>query len=259
MKCLVVLLCGLFFWTQNIVAFPRATATFFSKRGEVFQFVFDGRIVNRGGTNVVNLYDIPAGYHTAEFRIPSRRGVLVHRSQVFLEAGQQNEFMLQIVGYGRQALVRKVAERPLRPCYHNRRPPFPRYQEPEPYGNNDYEQEDERYEPDNRYEEPERENPAEQCRDILKKQQVDRLLQSMAARNSGSSKESIARQALSQNSVLAEDLKAILEQFQYENTRLEFAKFAYSATCDRRNFYLINEAFTYDSSIRELEDFINSR
>jgi len=84
-------------------------------------------------------------------------------------------------------------------------------------------------------------------------------LKSMAARNSESSKESIARQALSQNSVLAEDLKVILEQFQYENTRLELAKFAYNATCDRRNFYLVNEAFTYDASIQELEDYINQR
>ncbi|PSR56616.1 hypothetical protein AHMF7605_25530 [Adhaeribacter arboris] len=91
------------------------------------------------------------------------------------------------------------------------------------------------------------------------KQQVDRLLQTMAARNTESSKESIARQALSQNSVLAEDLKAILEQFQHENTRLEFAKFAYKATCDRRNFYFINEAFSYDASIRELEDYIKRR
>ncbi|MDQ3291456.1 MAG: DUF4476 domain-containing protein [Bacteroidota bacterium] len=259
MKRLVILFFGLFFWTQYVLAFPSATVTFFSKKGEAFQFIFDGRFVNRGGTNVVHLYDIPAGFHTAEFRIPGRRGVLVHRTKVFLEPGRQSEFMLQIVGYGRQAFVRKVAERPLRPYYPKHRPTLPRYQEPDPYGNNDYERNDDPYEPDNRYNEPEDANDSEQCRNILEKLQVDRLLQSMAARNSESSKESIARQALSQNSVLAEDLKDILEQFQYENTRLEFAKFAYNATCDRRNFYLVNEAFTYDASIRELEDYINRR
>ncbi|PSR56617.1 hypothetical protein AHMF7605_25535 [Adhaeribacter arboris] len=75
--------------------------------------------------------------------------------------------MLQVMEYGRQAFVRKVVELPLRPNYPNRRPPLPRYQEPEPYGNNDYERNDDRYDPDNRYEEPERENPTEQCRDIL--------------------------------------------------------------------------------------------
>ncbi|QMU27685.1 DUF4476 domain-containing protein [Adhaeribacter radiodurans] len=259
MKRLGILLFGLFFWTQYALALPSATATFFSKKGEAFQFIFDGRFVNRGGTNVVRLYDIPAGYHTAEFRIPGRRGVLVHRTQVYIEPARQSEFILQIVGYGRQALVRKVAEKPLRPYHPNQRPSSSHYQETEPYGNNDYESNVDRYGQDDRYNESDNTNRPEQCRDILGKQQVDLLLQSMATRNSETSKESIARQALSQNSVLAEDLKEILAQFQYENTRLEFAKFAYNATCDRRNFYVVNEVLTYDASIRELEEYINRR
>lgn len=256
MKRLAVLFCGLFFWAQCVVAFPGATATFFSKKGESFQFIFDGRFVNRGSTNVIRLHDIPAGYHTAEFRIPGRRGVLVHRTKVFLEAGRQSEFMLQVIGYGHQALVHKVAEKPLRRVYPDRRPTLPRYPAPGTYGNNDYPRGNDPY---NRPEESDNEYGTEQCRDVLETRQVDRLLQTITAKNSESGKESIARQALSQNSVLSEDLKAILEQFQYESTRLNFAKFAYNATCDQRNFYVVNEAFTYDASIQELEDYINRR
>ncbi|RDC65832.1 DUF4476 domain-containing protein [Adhaeribacter pallidiroseus] len=253
---LAALFCGLFFWGQSVVAFPAATATFFSKRGESFQFIFDGRFVNRGATNVIRLHDIPAGFHIAEFRIPSRRGVLVHRTKVFLEAGRQSEFMLQVMGYGHQAFVQKVAEKPLYRAYPDRRPSLPRYPQPGTYDDTDYPRDNDSYqlpeETDNNY-------GTDQCRDVLDNQQIDRLLQSMATKRSESSKESIARQALSQNSILAEDLKAILEQFQYEDTRLNFAKFAYNATCDRRNFYVVNDAFSYETSIRELEQYINQR
>jgi hypothetical protein len=256
MKRMLVLCWTLLGFTSGIAAFPGATATFFSKRGESFQFIFDGRFVNRGATNVIRLRDIAAGYHTAEFRVPGRFGVLVHRTQVFLEAGRQSEFMLQVTSRGQRAFVQKVAEKPLYRVYPDRRPPLPRYPQPGTYGDTDYPQNNDSYhlpdESDNSY-------GSDQCRDALDNQQVDRLLQSMASRNSESSKESIARQALSQNRVLAEDLKAILEQFQYENTRLSFAKFAYNATCDRPNFYVVNDAFSYETSIRELERYINQR
>jgi hypothetical protein len=61
MKRFVVLFCSLFLWTQYTLARPGASATFFSKRGELFQFVLDGRLINRGGTNVIQIQDIPAG------------------------------------------------------------------------------------------------------------------------------------------------------------------------------------------------------
>ena len=258
MKRFTFLVLGLFFWAQYVFALPDASATFFSKRGEPFQFLFDGHLVNRGRSNVIRINDIPAGFHTAEFRIPGRYGVLVHRTRVFLEPGLQSEFMLQVAGRGHQVFVRKVAEVPLRPVY-PRLPHRPRYQEEEPY-QNEYPRDNDQYEQDNRYEAPRYENqPERQCQDIMEKHQVDRLLQNMAVKASESSKESMARQALSQNTILAEDVKAIMEQFEYESTRLNFAKFAYQSTCDRRNFYIVNEAFTYDSSIRELEQYLNRR
>ncbi len=270
MKRLVVLLCILFLWTQNTFARPGASATFFSKRGELFQFVLDGRLVNRGGTNVIQIQDIPAGYHDAEFRIPGRRGVLVHRTRLFLEPGWQTDFMLQVAG-PRQLFVRKVAEKPLVPIYRgprryphdggydrdDRHRPDDRYRQNDDndyrYPNND------RYEnQDNGYETPRGNSESEQCRDMMEKQQVDRLLQSMTNKTENA-KQSIARQALSQNSILAEDVKSILQQFDLESTRLDFAKFAYNATCDRRNFYMVNEAFDYENSIRELERYINQK
>ena len=233
-------------------------------RGLKVQFILNGRPVNRGGTNVIRLRHIPAGYHTAEFRMPGRQGVLVHRTRILLEPGLRTDFMLQVAG-PRHLLVRKVAETPLLPVY--RQPRRDRGYDPyEQHERRDRYDQDNRYDNDNRYDEEYSTedsrggnySPNESCRDLLEPRQVDRLLQSMANKTE-TSKQSIARQALCHNSVLAEDLKAILQQFDFESTRLDFAKFAYQATCDRRNFYRINEVFAYEMSIRELEHYLNQR
>lgn len=258
MKRFAFLILGFFFWAQYVLAFPGASATFFSKRGEPFQFLFDGHVVNPGRSNVIHINDIPAGYHTAEFRIPGRRGILVHRTRVFLKLGLQSEFMVQVAGHGRQAVVRKVAEMPLLPIYPpSPLPPRPRYHEEEQPGY-DFPRNRDRYEQNGRYEEPRYPSKQEQCADIMEEHQVNRLLQNLTGKSNESSKESIARQALSQNTILAEDVKAIMEQFDYESTRLNFAKYAYQFTCDRGNFYVVNEALTYDASIRELERYLNN-
>lgn len=261
MKRLVIFFFGFFLFAPSVFALPGASATFFSKRGEPFQFILNGRLVNRGGTNVIRLHDLPAGYHTAEFRLPGRRGVLVHRTRILLEPGLQSDFMLLVAG-PRQLLIRKVAETPLLPIYRQPR----RERGYNPYGQNERYDQDNRYGNNNRYDEEYGTEDSrggdysrdESCRDVLAPRQVEQLLQSMADKTE-TGKQSIARQALRQNTVLSEDLKAILQQFDFESTRLDFAKFAYDATCDRRNFYQVNDAFTYETSIRELERYLNQR
>jgi hypothetical protein len=45
--------------------------------------------------------------------------------------------------------------------------------------------------------------------------------------------------------------------FSFEGTRLDFAKFAYGRTYDIGNYYMVNDAFTFETSIDELNDYIN--
>ena len=51
----------------------------------------------------------------------------------------------------------------------------------------------------------------------------------------------------------------MLGVFSFEDSRLDFAKFAYDRTHDIGNYYKVNEGFTFESSIEELNDFIQSR
>jgi hypothetical protein len=45
----------------------------------------------------------------------------------------------------------------------------------------------------------------------------------------------------------------MMGEFTFESQKLEYAKFAYPYTYDRANYYKINDAFGFESSIRDLE------
>ncbi len=74
-----------------------------------------------------------------------------------------------------------------------------------------------------------------------------------------SSKLAIAKQVISSNCLLSKDVKEIMELFSFESSRLEFAKYAYGFTYDLGNYYIVNQAFSFESSIEELDRFIRSR
>ena len=68
----------------------------------------------------------------------------------------------------------------------------------------------------------------------------------------------IAEQAISSHRVKAEQVYRILLMFSFESTKLKVAKFAYNYCVDKRNYYRVNDAFTFSSSIRELNNYIGN-
>lgn len=66
----------------------------------------------------------------------------------------------------------------------------------------------------------------------------------------------VAKQVIASNCLFARQVKEIMALFTYEDSKLEFAKYAYSRTFDQGNYFLINDAFTYSSSVDELNQFI---
>lgn len=71
-----------------------------------------------------------------------------------------------------------------------------------------------------------------------------------------SSKITIAKQIAGANCLLSSQVKEIMILFGFEGTKIEFAKFAYPRTYDKGNFFMVNDAFDFDSSIGELNKFI---
>ncbi|NPA44385.1 MAG: DUF4476 domain-containing protein [Chlorobi bacterium] len=83
-----------------------------------------------------------------------------------------------------------------------------------------------------------------------------RLRHSLNRASFDSDKQRIAKQAISTHRVRANQIYQILMMFSFEDSKVKLAKFAYKYCVDKRNYYLVNDAFTFSSSIRELDDFI---
>jgi hypothetical protein len=71
-----------------------------------------------------------------------------------------------------------------------------------------------------------------------------------------SNKLQVAKQAFASNCMTSAQVGQIMQLFSFEDSRLDFAKFAYGHTYDLGNYYQINSAFTFSSSVDELNDFI---
>ena len=72
-----------------------------------------------------------------------------------------------------------------------------------------------------------------------------------------STKMTIAKQACSATCISAEQVREICRLFTFDSDRLTFAKYAYDHCYDRRNYFKVNEVFTFSSSVSELNRYIN--
>jgi hypothetical protein len=72
------------------------------------------------------------------------------------------------------------------------------------------------------------------------------------------SKLTIAKQIIGSNCLTCNQVKQIMTLFSFEQTKLDFAKYAYGYTYDLGNYYKLNDAFTFSASIDELNAYIQS-
>ena len=67
-----------------------------------------------------------------------------------------------------------------------------------------------------------------------------------------------ATQIINSNYFTSGQVKEILQLFSFENNKLDLAKLAYDKTVDQRNYYVVNDVFSYNNSKEELARFIRS-
>jgi hypothetical protein len=81
---------------------------------------------------------------------------------------------------------------------------------------------------------------------------------SISSKSFEDSKLTIAKQVVGNNCLTCSQVKDIMKLFNFEDSRLEFAKFAYKHTFDIGNYYQLNDAFTFEASIEELNQFVSN-
>jgi len=68
----------------------------------------------------------------------------------------------------------------------------------------------------------------------------------------------VAQQVFISNCMTSAQVTQIMKLFSFEDSRLTFAKFAYRHTYDIGNYFQVNNAFTFSSSVDELNAYIHS-
>ena len=82
--------------------------------------------------------------------------------------------------------------------------------------------------------------------------------QSISSKGFDESKLTIAKQIIGSNCMLCSQIKEMMLLLSFEESRLDLAKFAWSHNLDRGNYYKLNDAFTFETSIDELNQYTQS-
>ena len=74
------------------------------------------------------------------------------------------------------------------------------------------------------------------------------ILGSISRNDFENTKLEMAKQIIGGRCVTSAQVRSVLQAFEFENSRLDFAKFAYKNTYDLDNYYIVNDAFEFENS-----------
>jgi hypothetical protein len=77
--------------------------------------------------------------------------------------------------------------------------------------------------------------------------------------NFESTRLTVAKQMLAGNWVTSDQVRQMMLQMNFEDSRIELARFAYNRVIDPQNYYLVNNGFTFSSSVDELNQYLFGR
>jgi hypothetical protein len=294
-KILLLLLVGLSAAGAALAGPPPANVNFTSERGVPFNVVLDGRIITRGLSRQVHFDRLVPGMHYVDFSVPTAYGGAVRmRSRVWLEPGLETTFVL-LTRPGRPLGLRQVAAVALYSGYRGGRSygsgpynngvynngsayptaPYPQQpaNQPGQYNTDQYgsdqrpAEQDGAYEPAGGYDANRNSGApnatgndsyprAADSYRLMDGPDVDDLLQALNQTSYEDERLQVAKQALSQSSIRAEDLQRVLKGFHLDDSRVEFAKFAYPHVIDRQNFSRIYQSFDYSANARKVQEAV---
>ena len=85
------------------------------------------------------------------------------------------------------------------------------------------------------------------------------LKQSIGNESFDNTRLKVAKQFIAANYFTTAQVKELVLLFSFENSRLDIAKYAYDYTVDKGNYFLINDAFSFNNSKDALMDYIKNR
>jgi len=83
--------------------------------------------------------------------------------------------------------------------------------------------------------------------------------QTIESKGFDDTKLSTAKQVAKANCLTTDQILEIMKIFGFEESRLDFAKYAYDYCFDQNNYFNISQGFSFDASTEELNEFIETK
>ncbi len=84
-------------------------------------------------------------------------------------------------------------------------------------------------------------------------------VKSIESKSFEDSKVTTANQVLKGNCLSTDQIEKVMELMTFEESKINFAKAAHDRCPDPQNYWKLNDAFTFESSIDDLNDYINAK
>lgn len=97
------------------------------------------------------------------------------------------------------------------------------------------------------------------CRNAMGNADFEEAKKAVKDGNFDDTKVSIAQQIMMANCLNTNQITEILKLINFEESRLELAKFAYDYCTDKNNYYKLGSSFNFDSSKNELSNFVKAQ
>ncbi|MFM7105320.1 MAG: DUF4476 domain-containing protein [Flavobacteriales bacterium] len=97
------------------------------------------------------------------------------------------------------------------------------------------------------------------CRAPMAASSFSSAKESINSKSFEDSKMTVAKQVTKANCLSCNQIKEVMSLFSFEESKLAYAKYAYDYCYNKTEYYTINDAFTFESSIDELNKYIESK
>jgi len=97
------------------------------------------------------------------------------------------------------------------------------------------------------------------CRYPMASGEFNSAKESINSKSFEDSKLTLAKQIAKANCMSCNQIKEVMGLFSFEETKLTFAKYAYDYCYNNAEYYKVNDAFTFESSIEELNKYIENK
>ena len=97
------------------------------------------------------------------------------------------------------------------------------------------------------------------CTPPVSEQRFNQMINSVKNQSFSDDKQRVTKQIVKSNCMTVDQLVNLLNEFSFDDGKLDTAKFAYNYIYDVENYFKVFDVFSFSSSGEELEQYINDR